>query len=141
MYHSSPALFKTIQEPLYEAWTNLSSEITVQQITAIIPTLLSPDVIQADHYFVPNPAGTGLSPVWDFRGTKSFHDNQNAYILGASAKSVVSPADPSDNINWLRIRKVSGDAADEVYRIDTIGGQPPASVTFLFLALAIMDCS
>lgn len=133
LYHSSPTLFKTVQEPLYEAWADLSSEVTIQQMTAVTPAILSPDIIQADHYFVPNPAGTGLSPVWDFRATKSFHGNRNAYILGASAKSVVAPVDPSDNINWLRIRKVSGEIADEVYRIDTIGGQPPTSVTFLFL--------
>lgn len=133
LYHASPDLFNTIQEPLYEAWTNLSSEVTVQQITAVIPALVSPEVILADHYFVPSPAGTGLSPVWDFRATKSFHDNPNAFMLGASAGSVVSPVDPSDNINWLRVRKVSGEVADEVYRTDTIGGQPPTSVTFLFL--------
>lgn len=130
LYNSSPTLFKTIQEPLYEAWTSLTSEVTVQQITAVTPALLSPDLILADHYFVPNPSGTGLSPVWDFRATKRFYGNKNAYMLGASVKSVVPPVDPADNVNWLRLRKVSGDIADEAYRIDTIGGQPPTSVTF-----------
>jgi hypothetical protein len=134
LYQSSPTVFKTIQEPLYEAWYNLSSDITVQEITAVTPVLLSPDIILADHYFIPNPAGTGLSPVWDFRATKRYYGNKNAYILGASVGSVVSPDDPSDDINWVRLRKVSGEIADEVYRIDTIGGQPPTSVTFLLLA-------
>ena len=127
---SSPDLFTTIQEPLYDAWVNLTSEITVQEITAIIPALLSPDVILADHYFVPNPSGSGLSPVWDFRATQRFHGNQNAFILAAGVGSVAAPVDPAHNINWLRVRKVSGDIADEVYRTDTIGGQPPTSVSF-----------
>lgn len=139
LYNSSPTVFKTIQEPLYEAWTTLSSEVTVQEITAVTPFLLSPEVILADHYFIPNPAGTGLSPVWDFRATKSFYGNPNAYILGASVKSAVSPVDPSNNINWVRLRKVSGEIADEVFRVDTIGGQPPTSVTFPSLALDNSD--
>jgi hypothetical protein len=126
---SSPDLFNTIQEPLYDAWVNLTSEITVQEITAIIPALLSPDVILSDHYFVANPSGSGLSPVWDFRATQRFHGNQNAFILGASTGSVAAPVDPAHNVNWLRLRKVSGDIADEVYRTDTIGGQPPTSCT------------
>lgn len=129
--HSSPELFRTIQEPIYEAWVNMSQEVTVQEITHIIPALLSPEVIQADHYFIPNPAGTGLAPVWDFRTTKRFLGNENAIFVGRGVGSVVPPVDPPNNINWLRVANVIGDIADEVYRIDTIGGQPPTSVSIL----------
>jgi hypothetical protein len=94
--------------------------------------LLSPEVIQADHYFIPNPTGTGLSPVWDFRTNQRFLGQENAVFVGKGAGSVVPPVDPSNNINWLRVGKVSGDIADEVYRIDTIGGQPPTSVRPFF---------
>jgi hypothetical protein len=132
LYNSSPTLFRTIQEPLYDAWVNLTSEITVQHIAVVIPALLSPEVIQADHYFIPNPTGTGLSPVWDFRTNKKFLGQENAVFVGKGAGSVVPPVDPSNNINWLRVGKVSGDIADEVYRIDTIGGQPPTSVRPFF---------
>ena len=130
LYHSSPTLFRTIQEPIYEAWVNMSSEITVQQITAVIPALLSPEVIQSDHFFIPNPAG-GISPVWDFRATQKFRGKENAFFLGTGAGSVVAPVDPANNINWLRVGRVAGDIADEIYRIDTIGGQPPTSVSSL----------
>jgi hypothetical protein len=130
LYHSSPDLFATIQQPLYDAWANLTSEVTVQEIAAVAPLLISPDVILADHYFIPNAAGTGLSPVWDFRTTKRFQGDQNAFLVGVGAGSVAAPTDPSHNINWLRVGRVSGDAANEVYRIDTIGGQPPTSVGF-----------
>ena len=133
MYHASPELFATIQEPIYQAWVNISQDITVQQITAVIPALLAPEVIQADHYFIPNPAGSGLSPVWDFRATQRFQGKEDAFVVGTGVASVAAPVDPANNINWLRIRKVAGDAADEVYRIDTIGGQPPSSVSLLLL--------
>ena len=134
LYHSSPTLFRTIQEPLYEAWVNMSSEITVQQLTAVIPALLSPEVIQSDHYFIPNAAGSGLSPVWDFRTSQRFQGQENAFFVGVGAGSVVPPVDPANNINWLRVGRVAGDIADEVYRIDTIGGQPPTSVSFFLLS-------
>ena len=129
LYHSSPTLFRTIQEPLYEAWVNLTSEITVQHLKAVIPALLSPEVIQSDHYFIPNAAGTGLSPVWDFRTNQRFQGQENAIFVGKGVGSVVPPVGPPNNINWLRVGKVAGDIADEVYRIDTIGGQPPTSVS------------
>jgi len=128
LYHSYPKLFRTIQEPLYEAWVNMTDEVTVQEILAIIPALLSPEVISSDHYFIPNSAGSGLSPVWDFRTTQRFHGKDDAVFVGRGVGSVVPPVDPSNNINWLRVGKVSGGIADEVYRIDTIGGQPPTSV-------------
>jgi len=129
LYHSSPTLFRTIQEPLYEAWVNLTSEITVQHLTTIIPALVSPEVIQSDHYFIPNAAGNGISPVWDFRTNQKFQGQENAFFVGKGVGSVVPPVDPPNNINWLRVGKVAGDIADEVYRIDTIGGQPPTSVS------------
>jgi len=80
----------------------MSQDVTVQEITHIIPALLSPEVIQADHYFIPNPAGTGLAPVWDFRTTKRFLGNQNAIFVGRGVGSVVPPVDPPNNINWHR---------------------------------------
>lgn len=137
LYNPSPTLFRSIQEPLYEAWVNLTSEITVQHLTAVIPALLTPEVIQADHYFIPSATGTGLSPVWDFRTSQKFHGQDNAVFVGKGAGSVVPPVDPPHNINWLRVGKVSGDIADEVYRIDTIGGQPPTSVSSLLVSMIL----
>jgi len=111
----------------------MPDDVTVQKITAIIPALLAPEVIQADHYFIPNPSGTGIAPLWDFRNTKRFHGKEDAFFVGAGVASVAAPTDPSDNINWLRITSILGGFADEVYRIDTIGGQPPTSVSSLSL--------
>jgi hypothetical protein len=132
LYQSSPTLFGTIQEPLYDAWVGWPDDSTVQQLAAVIPAFVSPEVIQADHYFIPNPAGAGLSPVWDFRTNQRFQGKDNAFLVGKVAASVVPPVDPPHNINWLRVGKVAGDIANEVFRIDTIGGQPPTSVSPFF---------
>jgi len=133
LHKSSPKLFATIQEPIYEAWIKMSDDVTVQEVTAIIPALLAPEVILADHYFIPNPAGTGIAPLWDFRTSKRFHEKEDAFFVGAGLASVEAPTDPSDNINWLRINSIAGGFGDEVYRIDTVGGQPPTSVSILLL--------
>lgn len=111
----------------------MSDDVTVQEITAIIPALLAPEVILCDHYFIPNPTGTGISPFWDFRTTKRFHGDEDAFFVGAGVASVDAPTDPSDNIDWLRINSIAGGFGDEVYRIDTVGGQPPTSVSLLLL--------
>lgn len=127
LYQYAPNLANTIHEHLYDAWTSLSPEITVQEAAAVVDALITPDIFLADHYFIPSPSGTGISPVWDLRRSKRFQGNENAFMLAASVASVVAPDDPSHNVNWLRLREVSGEAADEVYRIDTVGGQPPTS--------------
>jgi hypothetical protein len=94
LYYYSPTLFGTIQELLYDAWVNLTSEITVEHLTTVIPALLSPEVVQVDHYFIPNPAGTGLSPVWNFRTNQKLHGQGNAVFVGKGAGSIVPPVGP-----------------------------------------------
>jgi hypothetical protein len=100
---TSLPFFGAIQEPVHAAWVNLTSEITVQHLTAVIPALLSPEVIQADYYFISNSAGTGLSPVWDFRANQKFHGQENAAFVVKRAESVAPPVDPPNSINWLRV--------------------------------------
>jgi hypothetical protein len=78
------------------------------------------------HYFVTSPSGTGLSPVWDFRAA-SAQGNPNAFVLGAKVGDLPAPTGSSD-VDWLQLKNVSGSLATSVYRVDTRGGQPPASV-------------
>lgn len=42
----------------------------------------------------------------------------------------ISDVNPTENVPWLHLLKVSGDIADEVYRIFTVGGVAPSSVSF-----------
>jgi len=122
------ALFNTIQEPLFEAWSDLSPEITITEAINFLPYAIPVDLIQAQHYFIPNPAG-GLSPVWDFRASQRFNGVNNALFVGKGRASLPDPVNAAENVAWLDVEHVSGDIATEVFRVHTVGGQPPTSCT------------
>ncbi|KAG6869384.1 hypothetical protein C0995_003605, partial [Termitomyces sp. Mi166 len=78
------------------------------------------------HYYVNNPAGTGISPKWDFTSQGATRGNPNAYVVAAKVVSLAAPTGPHD-IDWVQLKAVTGSLATDVYRTDTRGGQPPAS--------------
>ena len=99
--------------------------------------VVNPPEILAQHYFVSNPTtGQGVSPKWDFAssGNPRFAGNSSAFIVAKGKGSVPAP-NSTVNINWLDVVNIGGDAggqiADEVFRTDTVGGQPPSSVRIL----------
>jgi len=94
----------------------------------ILPTVVPENLILAQHYFINNAAG-GISPVWDFRATKKFKGVENAVFVGRPLVSTPD-VDPTKNVPWVHIGKVSGDISDEIYRIYTVGGVAPSSVSF-----------
>ncbi|KAM5531241.1 hypothetical protein V8D89_015107 [Ganoderma adspersum] len=120
--------FPTIQDNLYQIW-----ELVPQPIQAIIDVLhqLNPPTVLAQHFFQPNPVtGSGVSPVWDFRSNPRFKGHDDAFILAKGNGSIPSPQDPRKDVAWLHVVKVQGDIADDVFRFDTVGGQPPTSCTY-----------
>jgi hypothetical protein len=100
-----------------------------------LPKDIPANKILAQHYFVGNEAG-GLSPVWDFRATPKFEGVENATFVG-KALANISDADPTKNVPWLHLGKVGGEIADEVYRIFTVGGVAPSSVSFWCITGAV----
>lgn len=92
--------------------------------------MLNPPANLAQHYFVPNPTGgQGVSPKWDFTSSGKFAGNADAYTLGRGVGNLPSPDDPSTDVAWLQVQNVKGKIADTVFRFDTVGGQPPSSVS------------
>lgn len=86
--------------------------------------------VLGEHYFVVNPVtGSGLNPKWDFT-SHAFAGNPNAYVVGSKVDDVPAPTGSSD-IDWLYLTNLTGSLANEIYRIETKGGQPPASVCVL----------
>ncbi|GAV99777.1 putative malate dehydrogenase [Lentinula edodes] len=84
--------------------------------------------VLGEHYFVVNPVtGSGLNPKWDFT-SHAFAGNPNAYVVGSKVDDVPAPTGSSD-IDWLYLTNLTGSLANEIYRIETKGGQPPASCT------------
>ncbi|KAI0760143.1 hypothetical protein C8Q74DRAFT_1372087 [Fomes fomentarius] len=120
--------FATIQNPAFAAW-NTSRPPPIQDIIARLATTNSPLVL-GQHYFVTNPVtGTGISPKWDFTSSGKLKGNADAFVIGAPKGNIPAPSNPQQNVPWLDIRNVQGKLADQIFRFDTVGGQPPASCT------------
>ncbi|KAJ7912340.1 hypothetical protein B0H13DRAFT_2476869 [Mycena leptocephala] len=115
--------FATIQTTAFKAWSAAPASLSATTIGTKIgaPTLLG------FHYFVPSPSGTGLSPEWDFTSTGKNAGNANAFVLAAKAGDITAPTNSATNVDWLMLNSVSGSLATKVFRIDTVGGQPPTS--------------
>ncbi|KAJ7346423.1 hypothetical protein DFH08DRAFT_915009 [Mycena albidolilacea] len=79
------------------------------------------------HYFVTSPSGTGISPKWDFTSTGKFAGNSTAFFIGTKVGDILAPTNPATNIDWLQLARVEGDLASQIFRIDTVNGQPPTS--------------
>ena len=92
--------------------------------------LVDPPEVLAQHYFVPNPAtGQGLSPKWDFTSSGAFEGNPDAFVVAKGKGAIPAPTNATRDVTWLDVVSVQGEIADEVFRFDTVGGQPPATVS------------
>lgn len=120
--------FSTIQVDLFNIWTKFIS-YPIQLIIDFLHLVDPPEVL-AQHYFITNPiTGQGLSPKWDFTSSGAFEGNPDAFIVAKGKGSIPAPTDPAHNVAWLDVVNVQGKIADEVFRFDTVGGQPPATVS------------
>jgi hypothetical protein len=71
-----------------------------------------------------------LTFVWNLTSIGSDADNSIAIIRGQEVKSVHSP-NGTDNVDWAEY-KTSGNGTNMIYSVDTVGGQPPSSVSSSF---------
>ncbi|KAJ6544524.1 hypothetical protein B0H19DRAFT_1076628 [Mycena capillaripes] len=119
----STRVFGSIQTLAYDFWNKAPASFTATSIGSGVgaPFLLG------FHYFVTSPSGTGISPKWDFTSTGSFVGNANAFVLGAKVGDVLAPKNSATNVDWLALNNVQGSLASKIFRIDTVGGQPPTS--------------
>ena len=83
------------------------------------------------HYFI-NYNGT-LLPKFDFTSVGPTEGNPDAFVVGTKVVDVLA-ADSTRDVDWLELKAVSGKFADDVFRVETIGGQPPTSVSFVRLS-------
>jgi hypothetical protein len=81
-------------------------------------------LLYANHYFVTNPlTGTGINPKF----AKAADGGAEFSILN-KAGSINSPAGAT-NVAWLQLTSFQGTLAKTVFRVDTVGGQPPTTCT------------
>lgn len=84
--------------------------------------------VTGEHYFVNQ--NNVLVPVWDLTSASGpFPNNPGAIVFAKKTKSVPSPDNPSSDVPWLELNAISGQLANIIYRINTVSGQPPGSVS------------
>ncbi|KAH7317525.1 hypothetical protein B0J17DRAFT_686745 [Rhizoctonia solani] len=70
------------------------------------------------HYFITENGS--IAPKFDFA------QSGKGYIVSKKIGGVASPKG-SKNVDWLELQNTSGSLSKYVFRVDTVGGQPPAS--------------
>ncbi|KAJ7770957.1 hypothetical protein B0H14DRAFT_3096056 [Mycena olivaceomarginata] len=117
--------FATIQTTAFRIWDRVPSSVP----STVIGPLVGAPHLDGFQYFVTSPSGTGISPKWDFTSTGKFAGNSTAFVIGTKVGDILAPTNPATNIDWLQLARVEGDLASQIFRIDTVNGQPPTSVS------------
>ena len=124
------ATYSGLTDLAFAAWNAAPPSFTVQEVISDLG-LLHPAFVLGQHYFIVNPlTGAGLSPKWDFTSA-SEAGHPSAFVVGAKTGDVPAPADPETDVDWLSLSAAQGALAQQVFRVETRGGQPPASVSGL----------
>ena len=110
---------------MFAAWEAAPAGITAAEVISTLAPLHLRFIL-GQHYFIANPVA--LSPKWDFTSA-SEAGHADAFVIGARTGDIPAPTDPSTNIDWLSLKNAGGDLADQIFRVETRGGQPPASVS------------
>ncbi|KAJ7635062.1 hypothetical protein FB45DRAFT_790570 [Roridomyces roridus] len=120
--------FSDLTQSVFQSWQAVPPTVTILEI---IDTL-APFHLQGflgQHFFVPSPSGTGLSPEWNF-ASASLAGHPNAFVIGAKVGDIPSPNGPPA-IDWLMLNNATatGVLARQIFRINTVNGDAPASCT------------
>ncbi|KDQ31883.1 hypothetical protein PLEOSDRAFT_1100408 [Pleurotus ostreatus PC15] len=120
--------FNRIQDDVFTVWKLLPKQLTAAKVVELLHFAKTPTIL-GQHYFIINPlTGVGISPKWDFTSQGATKGNPNAFVVGARTGGLAAPTGPQD-VDWLSLSNAQGQLADQIYRVDTRGGQPPASCT------------
>lgn len=119
--------FGTITDTAFAAWQHAPKSVTAASLVNGLAAI-KPAFVLGQHYFITNPiTGSGLSPKWDFTSA-SEAGKADAFVVAAKTGDVPAPTSPTTNVDWLSLSNVQGDLATQIFRMETRGGQPPASV-------------
>jgi hypothetical protein len=118
--------FSTIQTDAFNVW---NASPTTDPLDPWLSQTMKTNFninVEGQYYFV-TQNGT-LVPVWDFTSSGENAGNPNAIVFAQKVKGAPSPDGP-ENIDWVELKGVSGELAKQIYRVDTVMGQPPSSVS------------
>jgi len=120
--------FLSIQEEVFDIWSGCPTQDPSDPgMAQLLKEHWNIDLI-IDYYFV--QLNGSLVPVFDATSEPSSpaKGNPNAILFAKKIEDVASP-DGEVDIDWVVLQEVSGELANDVYRIHTVKGQPPASCT------------
>jgi hypothetical protein len=119
--------FSTIQNDAYNHWNSYWSYDPFEPGYSQLLEYNYGITIDGAYYFVEQNGS--LIPVWDLTSSGPYAGNPNAIVYAQKVKNVPSPDGPQ-NIDWVELKKMSGGLANLIYRVDTVQGQPPSTVSF-----------
>jgi len=121
-------VWSSIPDTAYAVWKAAPPTLPASAVISLLHNINTP-VVLGQHYYTTNPiTGTGVSPKWDFTSSGATTGNKDAYVVAAKASGLSAPTGSKD-IDWVLLNSIQGKLASQVYRVDTRGGQPPATCT------------
>ncbi len=118
--------FSTIQKDAFYDWDAYWSFNPFESEFALVLKDNYGITVDGGYYFT-YENGT-LVPVWDLTSTGPYAGNPDAIVYTEKVKSLPSPDGP-DNIDWVQLKKMSGGLANLIYRVDSVQGKPPSTVS------------
>lgn len=129
----APSSITKATDQAFATWVSAPAGDSALNVGRRVPLLRRATVL-GQHFFITNPiTGSGLSPKWDFTSA-SLLGHPDAFAVGARTGGAPAPKNPALNVDWLSLAAVQGDLADEIFRVETRGGQPPTSVCLLLVS-------
>ncbi|KAE9404663.1 putative malate dehydrogenase [Gymnopus androsaceus JB14] len=119
--------FEDLPSAAFKAWNNSVNTNVFDSLAVISHHVLKFPFTLGQHYYTTNPVtGSGLTPKWDFTSA-TFAGDSAAFVVGNKTDDVPAPINSAVNIDWVYLTNLTGTLANEIYRVDTQGGQPPTS--------------
>ena len=127
--------FWRVQEWAYDIWSDFPSKnpYDTDLFQLLNENLYMP--ILGQHYFIEK--NEELHPVWDFRANGPTTGDPLAIVIAKIIGEIPSPQG-YPNVDWLELQSVSGELADIVFRVYTVGGDPPESVRISRSAMVLL---
>jgi len=107
------------------SFNTLPSVALILQQHGLLNASAITDLAFGHHYFV-DFNGT-LSPRFDV--TRYKQSPPSHYVTAEKIADFKAPVEPAQNVDWLQLARISGDFSKLVYRVETAGGQAPATCT------------
>jgi hypothetical protein len=118
--------FATIQNDAFNDWNSCPE---INPLGAGIAKSIQDKfglAVDGQHYFA-NHNGA-LEAIWDLTSSGPFSGNPGAIVFAHKVQVADSPDGPN-NIAWVELKKDDGELANTVYRVNTVQGKPPSSVS------------